>query len=169
LKFLCLILGEGPERRALERQISLLNLNEEVKLFGQVPRQRLDAYYSACDLVVLTSHSEGLPLVLMEAMAHQKTVLAPEITGIPELVVPGKTGFLYTPGSLEDFVAKAKQISLTRAALLPLRREARRHVVQHFNRATNLAAFAELFISRVSNSAPEASADENPVLQQIQL
>jgi glycosyltransferase involved in cell wall biosynthesis len=169
LRFFCIIVGEGPEHIALERLIRKLDLEEEVKLFGQVPRQRLDSYYSICDLVVLTSRSEGLPLVLMEAMAHGRTVLAPEITGIPELVIPGKTGFLYTPDSLEDFVAKVKTVSLARNALAPMRREARRHVVQYFNRATNLSAFAELFLSRIYSSTPETTAHENSLLQQIQL
>ena len=52
----------------------------------------------------MTSRSEGIPLVLMEAMARGKPVLAPAITGIPELVISGKTGFLYEPGSVENFV-----------------------------------------------------------------
>ncbi|HEX4487439.1 MAG TPA: glycosyltransferase family 4 protein [Terriglobales bacterium] len=169
LRFFCIIVGEGPEHITLERLIRKLDLEEEVKLFGQVPRQRLDSYYSICDLVVLTSRSEGLPLVLMEAMAHGRTVLAPEITGIPELVIPGKTGFLYAPDSLEDFVAKVKTVSLARNALAPMRRAARRHVVQYFNRSTNLSAFAELFLSRIYSSTPEKPAHENSLLQQIQL
>jgi glycosyltransferase involved in cell wall biosynthesis len=167
LRFFCLIVGEGPEHAALDRLIRKLDLQEEVKLFGQVPRQRLDSYYSICDLVVLTSRSEGLPLVLMEAMAHGRTVLAPEITGIPELVIPGKTGFLYSPDSVEDFVAKVKVVSMARNALAPMRREARRHVMQHFNRSTNLSAFAELFLSRISSPTPETVTHENSLLQQI--
>ena len=169
VRFICLVVGEGPERASLERIVRKLDLQDEVRLFGQVPRQRLDSYYSVCDLVVLTSRSEGLPLVLMEAMAHGKTVLAPEITGITELIVSGKTGFLYTPDSLEDFVAKVKVVSLARSALIPMRREARRHIVQHFNRATNLAAFADLFLARISSPTPEAPLHEDSLLQQVQL
>jgi len=66
----------------------------------------MDSWYDRADLVVLTSRSEGIPLVLMEAMARGRIVLAPAITGIPELVIAGKTGFLYEPGSLQDFVAR---------------------------------------------------------------
>ena len=104
--FLCLIAGEGPERPWLEHLIRNLGLEAQVKLLGHLSRQQLDACYGLCDLVVLTSRSEGIPLVLMEAMAHGKTVLAPAITGIPELVKDGETGFLYRAGSLEDFVSQ---------------------------------------------------------------
>ena len=51
-----------------------------------MPRADLPGYYRYADLVVMTSKSEGIPVVLMEAMAHEKLVLAPAITGIPELV-----------------------------------------------------------------------------------
>ena len=52
----------------------------------------------------LRAAAKGIPLVLMEAMVRGRIVLAPAITGIPEIVVAGKTGFLYAPGALEDFV-----------------------------------------------------------------
>jgi glycosyltransferase involved in cell wall biosynthesis len=111
-----------------------------------------------CDLVVLTSRSEGIPLVLMEAMAHGRTVLAPRITGIPELVEDGKTGFLYQPGSIEDFVERVEMISRSRPALGPLRCAARRHVLAHFNREWNLAAFADTFIGQITGSAVSKAA-----------
>ena len=66
------------------------------------------AYYRHADLVVMTSKSEGIPVVLMEAMAHGKLVLAPDITGIPELVEHERTGFLYEPGSLDSFVSSVQ-------------------------------------------------------------
>jgi len=58
----------------------------------------MNGLYRFADVVVLTSRSEGIPLVLMEAMGRGKIVLAPAITGIPELVLPGKTGFLTPRG-----------------------------------------------------------------------
>ena len=102
----CLIAGEGPERQRLESLIRKCRLEQQVSLLGQIPPQQMDSLYRRADVVVLTSASEGLPLVLMEAMARGKIVLAPAITGIPELVIPGKTGFLYEPGSLDDLVAR---------------------------------------------------------------
>src|SRR5437016_5660548 len=109
LEFLCIIAGEGPQRAALQRLICGLELRSQVRLLGHCSRAELDDLYSMSDLVVLTSRSEGIPLVLMEAMVRGKVVLAPGITGIPELVLDGKTGFLYKPGSLDDFVAKRSE------------------------------------------------------------
>jgi colanic acid/amylovoran biosynthesis glycosyltransferase len=104
LQFACSIAGEGPERRRLESLIRKLGLERRVTLLGHVSRGHTDSLYRQADVVVLTSRSEGLPLVLMEAMVRGKIVLAPAITGIPELVIPGKTGFLYEGGSRHDFV-----------------------------------------------------------------
>ncbi len=74
--FLCWIVGEGPERPALENQIAAFGLQGRVYLIGHVPRNDLPGYYRYADLVVMTSKSEGIPVVLMEAMAHEKVVLA---------------------------------------------------------------------------------------------
>jgi glycosyltransferase involved in cell wall biosynthesis len=164
--FLCLVAGEGPERSWLEHLIRNLRLEAQVKLLGCLGRQQLDAWYTICDLVVLTSRSEGIPLVLMEAMAHAKTVLAPDITGIPELVKDGETGFLYRPGSLDDFVAKIEMIRNAQPGMARLRRAARQHVLDHFHREKNLAALADLLVSRIARNM-EHDSHENPILQQI--
>ena len=164
--FLCLVAGDGPERPWLEHLIPNLKLEKHVKLLGHLSRQELDAHYESCDVVVLTSRSEGIPLVLMEAMALGKTVLAPAITGIPELVKDGETGFLYRAGSLEDFTAKIEAIRSSPAALPRLRRAARQHVLEHFDREKNLAALADLFICRITQKVRH-NPNENPVLQQI--
>jgi colanic acid/amylovoran biosynthesis glycosyltransferase len=167
LGFVCLIAGEGPERWRLERMIRDFGLQGVVKLLGHLQRQKLDAYYGSCDLVVLTSRSEGIPLVLMEAMAHNRPVLAPAITGIPELVQDGRTGFLYRAGSLGDFVEQVKTIRRLMPALGPLRRAARENVLQNFNRDKNLAEFGDLFLARIAGG--ESRMYEDPLLQQIQL
>ncbi len=167
--FSCAIAGDGPERVSIEKLIHDLNLQDEVHLLGHLPRQHLDPRYAAADLVVLTSLSEGIPLVLMEAMARGKPVLAPAITGIPELVLDGKNGFLYRPGSLEDFVARVTLVHDSQSALGSLGRAAHQHVFQHFNREKNLADFCNLFLKHISptNISPnlEHYSYEDPILQ----
>jgi colanic acid/amylovoran biosynthesis glycosyltransferase len=167
--FTCVIAGEGPQRAPIEALIESLDLCGDVRLVGHLSGPQLDAYYARSDLVVLTSRSEGIPLVLMEAMAHGKLVLAPAITGIPELVLDGKNGFLYRSGSLEDFAERVELIRNSLSALGPLGRAARQHVLQHFNRETNLAAFCNCFLNRIrpirANRTVERHSHENSILQ----
>ena len=169
LHFECLIAGEGPRRRHLHSLIRKCDLENTVTLLGHVPREQMDSLYSRADVVVLTSRSEGIPLVLMEAMARGRIVVAPAITGIPELVVPGKTGFLYEPGNLGDFVARILFIhSLIQSDLrfnqpaiflssrkpLDWMKHAATSLVRHnFSRSTNLEFFAEYFIHQIAHSS----------------
>jgi glycosyltransferase involved in cell wall biosynthesis len=138
LDFICWILGEGPERPALERQIAALGLEGHVYLIGHVPRTDLPGYYRCADLVVMTSQSEGIPVVLMEAMAHEKLVLAPAITGIPELVEHQRTGFLYQPGFLRDFVSAVSWIHANKASLANIQHAAAASIAASYNRERNL-------------------------------
>src|SRR5208283_2011728 len=166
LNFICWIVGEGQERSALERQIAALELRAHVYLIGHVPRRDLSGYYRYADLVVMTSQSEGIPVVLMEAMAHGKLVLAPAITGIPELVEHQRTGFLYEPGSLPDFVSAVRWIQANQASLAGIQRAAAASIAASYNRQRNLRSFAEQFLARIPLSENHHA---HPVLQQVRL
>jgi colanic acid/amylovoran biosynthesis glycosyltransferase len=168
LRFRCLIVGDGPERPKLQFLVRELRIEDVVTLVGYVPHNQVPDYYRNADVVVLTSRSEGIPLVLMEAMAHETIVLAPAITGIPELVIDGKTGFLYEPGSLEDFAWRTEQICKSLNALNSVRQSAREHVRSHFERQVNLGQFGDLFLEKIERG-DRGYVDENSVLQQVQL
>jgi colanic acid/amylovoran biosynthesis glycosyltransferase len=162
----CVIAGEGPERPKIEFLINELRLRGIVTLAGQLSRRDVAELYEEADLVVLTSRSEGIPLVLMEAMAREKIVLAPAITGIPELVTDGRTGFLYRPESLEQFVWRVDQICRSLNELDSIRRAARKHVIDHFDQKKNLRAFGEFFVKQLSKR-DRRLAREDLILQQI--
>jgi glycosyltransferase involved in cell wall biosynthesis len=172
--FQCILAGEGPERPRLERLVHQAGLKDCVTLLGHVARDQLDSLYRSADLSVLTSRSEGIPLVLMEAMANGLLVLAPAITGIPELVIPGETGFLYAPGNLGDFLGRVLYVrAMLRDGkhhcadeLNRIREEARQKVLRDFHRSSNLVRFADLFLQSIT-SHDWSSTDEDPVLQQI--
>jgi colanic acid/amylovoran biosynthesis glycosyltransferase len=166
LDFICWIVGEGPERAALERQIAELRLEGRVYLIGHVRRADLTSYYRYADLVVMTSKSEGIPVVLMEAMAHEKLVLAPAITGIPELVEHQRTGFLYQPGSLPDFVNAVDWIQANKSSLAGIQRAAAASIAASYNRQRNLSNFADQFLARIPHSDGNYA---HPLLQQVQL
>jgi colanic acid/amylovoran biosynthesis glycosyltransferase len=166
LDFICWIVGEGPDRPALENQIMAMGLQGLVYLIGHVPHADLPSYYRYADLVVMTSKSEGIPVVLMEAMAHEKLVLAPAITGIPELVEHQRTGFLYQSGSLPDFVSAVSWIQANKTSLARIQRAAAASIAASYNRQRNLRAFAEQFLAHI----PHSEADRaHPVLQQVRL
>lgn len=158
LEFECAIAGDGPERSSLTRLIRKNQIEDRVTLLGHVSTSKMDALYRHSDAVVLTSQSEGIPLVLMEAMARGKPVLAPAITGIPELVTPGKTGFLYTPGEPGDFLEKLLLLyDLIRTARVSavarldwVVHAARLHVLHNFSRRRNLTEFGDRFLELIA-------------------
>jgi len=166
LDFLCWIVGEGPERPSLERLIVDLSLADRVQLLGHLPRTDLSSYYRYADLIALTSLSEGLPVALMEAMAHEKLVVAPAITGIPELVEHRRTGFLYKSGSLTDFVSTVRWILDHKASLGAVGRAAAESIAVNYDRQQNLRQFADQFLARIAQ--PE-SQYASSLLQQVQL
>ena len=177
--FECLIAGEGPERQRLEFLIRKNRLQDQTTLLGHVARPQMDALYGRADVVVLTSRSEGIPLVLMEAMMRGKIVLAPAITGIPEIIIPGKTGFLYSPGALQDFVAKilfleklmCREDRNAVSRLDWIRHAAQVQILHNFNRTKNLGHFGDRFLQLTA--IPElviqdwSPPHEDLVLQQV--
>lgn len=166
--FQCVIAGDGSKRANLEALIRSLELSEEVQLLGHVPREQLPELYSHATVVVFTSRSEGIPLAAMEAMAMECVVLAPAITGIPELIIHAETGFLYEPNSMPDFLAKLMAIQSEMASLKQLRNAARGHVVSQFNREHNLKCLTQDFLRRIGAKAEDGeSIHAHPVLQQI--
>jgi len=170
LKFHCAIAGEGEERARLQNLVFKMCLQNEVEFCGHVGRDRLRILYSQADVVVLTSHSEGIPQTLMEAMAMERVVLAPAITGIPELISDRQTGFLYQQNSLTDFVDELVSIAAAKPSLENLGRQARRRIQLYFNRQRNLDTWAEDFIRHLDRTSQEQeSSHANPVLQQVQL
>jgi glycosyltransferase involved in cell wall biosynthesis len=90
---LLLIAGEGPERRKLEAIAS--RVNGRVHFLGHVEDPWL--LYHAADIFVLPSHSEGSPLVVLEAMAAQLPIVATSVGGVPELLKDGLAGILTAP------------------------------------------------------------------------
>ena len=163
LDFECAIAGEGPERRRLASLIRQNRLRDRLTLLGHVPREQMDSLYRRADVVVLTSRSEGIPLVLMEAMARGSIVLAPAITGILEIVVAGETGFLYAPGVLEDFVRGILFLQELmcwedRNAVSRLgwiRHAARVQVLHNFSRRKSLTRFGDRFLQLIATPVPQ--------------
>ena len=94
---LMLVVGDGPEREQLEKQAQELNLDaSHVRFLGA--RSDVDHILRAADFFVLPSDTEGLPLSVLEAMAHGLPVVASRVGGIPEIIEDGQQGLLVSPG-----------------------------------------------------------------------
>ncbi len=95
------IVGDGPERAALEERISRLGLDQRVALVGSRSPDELTGLLREHDVLLLTSRSEGRPNVVLEAMAAAMPVVASDIDGVRELVRDGKSGLLFAEGEVE--------------------------------------------------------------------
>jgi colanic acid/amylovoran biosynthesis glycosyltransferase len=92
------LLGDGPEAQRIQNEIRALGLGPLVHMRGQVPEDVALEAMSNATAVVLASFMEGLPVVLMEALALGVPVIAPCVAGIPELVEHGVSGLTFPPG-----------------------------------------------------------------------
>jgi glycosyltransferase involved in cell wall biosynthesis len=122
-----LIVGEGGERPVLERLVKELGLRDRVLLPGWQGDVR--THFEAMDVFALSSHREGLPNVLLEAMALGVPVVATRVNGVPRLVQDGRNGFLVDPGRA-DALSTALFGLLTNAGLRDLFRDAARRTVE---------------------------------------
>jgi len=93
----CVLVGDGPERQALEARARALGLGARLHFAGQRPAGEIPDWLNAFDALVLPSRSEGRPNVVLEAMSSGLPVVATRVGGTPELVRPGDTGWLVEP------------------------------------------------------------------------
>ena len=96
------LVGDGPERERIERCIDELGLRDAVSLRGRLAEGETMAEVAHSDLLVLASFMEGLPVVLMEAMALGLPVIAPRVAGVPELVEDKQHGLLFAPAAWDE-------------------------------------------------------------------
>jgi glycosyltransferase involved in cell wall biosynthesis len=106
------IVGDGPRLRELRSLAARLGVDDRVELPGAVGQDAIGGYYARADAFALPSFAEGLPVVLMEAMASGLPVVATHIAGVPELVEDGVAGRLVPPGRA-DLLAGALERVLT--------------------------------------------------------
>jgi colanic acid/amylovoran biosynthesis glycosyltransferase len=107
--------GDGPLRGKVEALIDKHALGKSVRITGWISSNEVRGELMAARALVLPSFAEGLPVVIMEAMALRRPVLTTYIAGIPELVRPGENGWLFPAGSIED-LASAMEDCLSRPA-----------------------------------------------------
>jgi glycosyltransferase involved in cell wall biosynthesis len=105
--------GDGEMRPELERLIEKRKLHGKVRITGWISSDQVREELLAAQALLLPSFAEGLPVVIMEAMALRRPVLTTYVAGIPELVRPGVDGWLFPAGDVEALVAALKEFLAT--------------------------------------------------------
>jgi colanic acid/amylovoran biosynthesis glycosyltransferase len=137
------IAGGGADHDPLRQQIKKLGLERNIELLGPCSQQRVQQLYRETDLFALASFAEGVPVVLMEAMAMEIPCLATWITGIPELIRHGEDGWLVPPSDAEA-LAEAIALLIDDPELRErLGRTGRQRVKERYHLATNIRRLAE--------------------------
>jgi teichuronic acid biosynthesis glycosyltransferase TuaC len=142
-----LIVGEGPERPALERLAATLGVKDRVKLLGHVSHELLASIYSAADVLVLASSREGWPNVLLEAMACGTPVVASNIWGNPEVVTRPEAGELMLERTVDGVAAAVDKILKS-----PRDRAATRRYAENFSWDDTTQGQIRLFSEILANS-----------------
>ena len=139
------IIGDGPERGRLDAASSSLNVRERTLFTGQL--SDIGGYYALADLMVLPSHSEGSPYVLLEAMAAGVPVVATAVGGVPEMVEDNESALL-VPASSPEQMAEAIGRVLTNAQLArTLTANASALVVTRYSPESYLRSLARIYQS----------------------
>jgi glycosyltransferase involved in cell wall biosynthesis len=147
------IAGDGEHRAALERKAAGLGLGSAVSFLGNRDGSRVRTLLAGAAALVVPSIYEGMPLVVLEAMERGVPVVASAVSGIPEVVVDGETGWLVPPEDPEA-LAGALAAVLEDPAEARRRGEAgRRRVEEHFRLEGETDAWCRLFADVVRSSA----------------
>lgn len=149
------IVGDGPERGVLEQLAKHRGLADRVRFLGYLTQIR--PLYDHVDLIVIPSRSEGLPSVLLEALAADAGVVATRVGSIPDVLGPGEAGILVNPGSPRD-LADGIQVGLARLHD-PATRLARAAAVARFSQDARAQALVSLYreVLGLSPKEPHAS------------
>lgn len=105
------LVGDGELRGELEQAIAAHGVEDKITLAGWLAEDQVNAALSASHILVMPSFAEGLPMVIMEAMAAARPVIATYVAGIPELVQDGETGWLVPAGDTEALCAAIAKAS----------------------------------------------------------
>ena len=139
------MIGDGPERAALESRSQNMGLAYLVDFVGYKSQADAAETLSKTDIFVLPSFAEGVPVVLMEAMAASVPVITTHVAGIPELIEDGTHGILTHPGDARSLAVAIEKLLDNPALATEMGKLGREKVSAEFNIETEAAWLTELF------------------------
>ncbi|MDD2106871.1 glycosyltransferase [Pseudomonas asiatica] len=146
IAFELVLAGDGEMRGQIEALIARHGLQQQVRITGWLSSAQVREEILAARALVLPSFAEGLPVVIMEAMALRRPVLTTYVAGIPELVRPGENGWLFPAGAVDELAAAmADCLAQPAEALQRMGEAARQRVLQRHDIDTEAARLASYF------------------------
>jgi len=140
------LIGDGEMRSELEQAISAHGLQDNITLTGWLSEADVRAELAASHALVLPSFAEGLPMVVMEAMAAARPVITTYVAGSPELVQEGKTGWLVPAGDVSSLVTAMLELAAApHDILVQMGQAGRARVLQRHDSEVEAGKLAELF------------------------
>jgi len=139
------IVGDGPLRKQLEQRAAEHGVAELVSLPGAVGQADIGAFYDQADVFCLPSFAEGLPVVLMEAMAMELPVVSTRIMGIPELVEDGLTGLLVAPARADKLADALEELAQDPERRATMGKQGRHKVANEFDIEDSAARLSEIY------------------------
>lgn len=157
------IVGQGPERSRLEQLAARLGISDRVEFTGALNAHETRARFERASVFALTSFAEGIPVVLMEAMALGVPCVASRVTGVPELIDDGVMGYLVAAGDAEEAADAIARVLSDPAAARAMTEAARQQVVRSYDLPTNARRLAaELLPLLVRREALDAQPSRLP-------
>jgi len=141
--FHCLLVGAGELQAEIEADIAFRGLADAVTLTGE--RSDIPRILAATDVLVLPSRWEGLPMILLEAMAMARAVVATAVGGIPDVVADGNNGLIVAPGSVPALTQALQRVIADAGLRARLGDSARETVRRLYDVTTTVAAYEALY------------------------
>lgn len=148
------LVGDGPERDGLEAMARALGVEEAVTFLGYLGQEDVAGELDAADMLVLPSFAEGVPVVLMEAMASRIPVVASRVAGVQELVEDGVSGAVLPPGDVETLVETLIRLLSNPETRAQMGQAGRAKVEAEFDIVKEADWLGYLFSSSLSKALP---------------
>ena len=149
------IVGDGPERGAAEARVASLDLGAAVTFHGSQSSDAVAELLARADVMVLPSFAEGVPVVLMEAMASTLPVVASRVAGVQELVEDGVSGYAVPPGDIETLVARIDTLLSDPGLCARMGAAGRARVIAEFDQRAEAAWLERILAGSLAGRLPE--------------
>lgn len=143
------LVGDGEQKASLSELAMSLGIHQYIDFAGAINQDQITQYYARADVFCLPSFAEGVPVVLMEAMASGIPCVTTRITGIPELIRDNEDGLLVTAGDIDSLELALGRLVSSRVLRESLGISARKRVIDKYNLTKNFDILSQHFLTQL--------------------